>query len=82
MKVKNKVARAITEAKKEKSEVRLNFKKQENGRFSSISGLVSELKVSQDGNVCVVVKKGKNNYRTVVLDSVMTVVKDGEVYKR
>lgn len=83
MKSKNRVARAITEAKKEKSEVRLNIRLQKNGQFSSVSGFVKELKVNAEGEPYAVVKpKGNKHIQSVPLNNVLAVVKDGEIVKR
>ena len=79
-----KLVKAITNAKKDKSEVRLNIRLKKNGQFSSVSGKVSELKVNQDGQVYAVVKpsKGRKQFQSVPLENVLAVVRDGEVVKR
>lgn len=81
---KNKVARAIYTARKDNSDVRLNIRLKKNGQFSSVSGTVKEVKVSQDGNPYVVVKpnKGKKEYQSVPLENVLAVVLGDVVYKR
>ena len=79
----NKVARAITEAKKNKSEVRLNIRLAKNGQFSSVSGFVSDLKVDSNGGVYAVVKpKGNKHIQSVPLKNVLAVMKDGQLYKK
>ena len=83
MKIKNKLAKAITEAKKNKEEVRLNIRLKKNGQFSSVSGLVKELKVSAEGEAYAVVKpKGNKHIQSVPLNNVLAVVKDGEIFKK
>jgi len=84
MKTKNKVARVISEARKEKAEVRLNIRLKKDGRFSSVSGKVSEVKVSQDGAPYVVVRPTQKNkhIQSVPFENILAVVKDGEVFKR
>lgn len=79
-----KLVKTLTSAKKEKAEVRLNIRLKKNGQFSSVSGHVSELKVSQEGDVYCVVKpsKGRKAFQSVPLDNVLAVVRDGEVVKR
>lgn len=78
----NKVMRKIKEAKVDKSKVRLNIRLKRDGRFSSVSGVISDVKVSLDGLPYVVVKPDGKHIQSVPLKNVMAVVKDGEVYKR
>lgn len=84
MKVKNKVARALTEARKEKATVLCSIRLKKNGQFSSVEGTVSEIKVSQDGSPYVVIQPRQKNrhVQSVALNNVLTVRKGDVVYKR
>lgn len=80
----NKIARAIYEARKNKSTIRANIRLKKNGQFSSVSGTVSEVKVSKDGEAYVIFKgkgKGSKEFQSVPLNNVLAVVKDDVVYK-
>ena len=78
----NKVARAMYEAQKEGSKITASIRLKKNGRFSSVSGIVEDLKVSRDGFPYATVNKGKGKYQTVRLENVLCVNKDNKVYKK
>jgi hypothetical protein len=84
MKVKNKVARALTAARKEKSTVLCSIRLKKNGQFSSVEGTVSDIKVSKDGNPYVVIQPRQKNrhVQSVSLDNILTVRVGEEVVKR
>ena len=77
-----KLIKTINEARKAKSELKLNIRLKHNGRFSSIKGHVKDMKISIEGETYVVIRGGKHDYQTVPLDNVLAVVRDGEVVKR
>lgn len=54
----NKIARTITQAKKDRKIVKLQTRLAKNGRFSSVKGRVSRIKVNRDGAVYIVVDRG------------------------
>jgi hypothetical protein len=78
----NKVARAVYQAQKDKTPISANIRLKKNGQFSSVSGVVEDLKVSRDGVPYVTVKKGKDEYQNVRLDNIICVNKDDKVYHR
>jgi len=93
MKTNNKeVARALTEARKEKSVVLCSIriakntksKSKRGGQFSSIEGTVSDIKVNADGNPYVVIQPRRKDRhpQNVQLDNVLTVRVGEEVVKR
>lgn len=78
----NKVARAVYQARKDKSPISANIRLKKNGQFSSVSGVVEDLKVSRDGFAYLTVKKENDEYQSVRLDNVLCVNKDDKVYRR
>lgn len=78
----NLVARAIYEARKDGHPISANIRLKKNGKFSSVTGRVEDLRVSRDGFSYAVVRKGKNKYQSVRLDNVLSVTKDEWVYRR
>ena len=80
---KNPVARAIYQAKKEKTIIRANIRLKKNGQFSSIEGKVDDIKVSMDGNPYIVIDpKGNKHIQSVALSNVIAVYKDNKLFKR
>jgi hypothetical protein len=81
--MKNKVARAIYQARKDGSEISANIRLKKNGQFSSVSGKVEDLKVSRDGFAYAVVKiDGDKPYQSVRLENILCVNKDNKLYKK
>jgi len=84
MKTKNKVARALTAARKEKTTVLCSIRLKKNGQFSSVEGTVSDIKVSKDGNPYVVIQPRRKDRhpQTVPLNNVLTVRVGEEVVRK
>lgn len=78
----NKVARAVYQARKDKSPISANIRLKKNGQFSSVSGVVEDLKVSRDGVPYATVCKGKGEYQNVRLDNILCLNKDNKVYRK
>ena len=80
----NKVARAIYQAKKDGSEIRASIRLKKNGKFSSICGVVEDLKVSRDGFAYLTVKTNSEDrpYQSVRLDNILCLRKDNKLYKK
>ena len=81
--MKNKIARAIFQAKKDGSEIKANIRLAKNGRFSSVSGKVKGLKVSQDGFAYATIKvNGDKPYQNVRLENILCLNKNNKLYKK
>ena len=78
----NELARAVYQARKDGHEISANIRLKKNGQFSSVSGVVEDLKVSQDGFSYAVVKKSKNKYQSVRLENILSLTKDDWVYSK
>jgi hypothetical protein len=80
----DKVARAIYQARKDGSEIKANIRLKKNGRFSSVSGKIEDLKVAKDGFAYATVKVDKKDrsHQNVRLDNILCVSKDNKVYRK
>lgn len=79
-----KVVKAIKEAIKDSSEIRLNIRLKRDGRFSSVTGTVQSLNVSLDGESYAVVKPTDEDrhVQSVLLRNVLALIKeDGKIVK-
>lgn len=78
------VVKAIKEAVKDKSEVRLNIRLKRDGRFSSVLGFVKDIKVSLDGESYAVVQPSQKSkhVQSVLLKNVRAILKGGELIKK
>lgn len=79
----SKIPRVIFNANKNKDKIKANIRLKKNGQFSSVSGIVSDLKVSRDGSPYVVFKKfeGDNKWQNVRLSNIRAVIKDNKIYR-
>lgn len=78
----SKITRAIYDARKDGSKIVANIRLKKNGRFSSVSGIVEDLKVSRDGVPYLTVNKGKGKYQSVRLNNIICVNKDNKLYRK
>jgi hypothetical protein len=79
----SKLTRAVYQAKKDKQPITANIRLKKNGKFSSVSGVVEDLKVSQDGFAYLTVKTdGDKSYQSVRLENILCLRKDGKLYKK
>lgn len=77
----SKLTRAVYQAQKDKAPISASIRLKKNGQFSSVSGVVEDLKVSRDGIPYILMNKGGNKWQNVRLEYVLSLNKDGKVYK-
>ena len=81
--MKNNIARAIFQAKKDGQNITANINLARDGKFASVSGVVRDLRVSRDGFSYAVIKtNGKHPYQNVRLNNILCLNKDNKLYKR
>lgn len=73
------IVRTIYEAKNEKLIVRANIRLKKNGRFSSIEGVVKEVKINHDGNPYIVIQPIGRHIQSVVFSNIMYIEKQPPV---
>lgn len=79
----SKISKAIYQARKDGSEISANIKLVRDGRFSSVSGKVKDLKVSRDGFAYATIQiDGNKPYQNVRLENILCVNKDNKLYKK
>ena len=81
--MKNRIARAVYEARKDGSEISASIRLAKNGQFSSVSGKIKDLKVSREGFAYAVIQRsGDKPFQNVRLDNILCLNKNNKVYKR
>jgi len=80
---KNELARAVFQARKDKQPIAASIRLKKNGKFSSVCGTVEDLRASMDGFVYLTIKKdGDRPYQSVRLENILSLRKDGKLYKK
>lgn len=76
----NKIARVIYDSNKDGESIKANIRLRKNGHFSSVEGVVEDIKVSREGFPYIVIQKD-SGWQNVRLGNVMSVVKGEKTYK-
>ena len=80
---KNVVARAIYAANKQKNPIRVNLRLKKNGQFSSIEGVVEDVRVSKDGYPYIIVNPMDDSHmQTVIMNNIRSVHDGDRLHKR
>ena len=79
---KNLIARAIYQARKNQSPIKANIRLKKNGQFSSIEGLVVDVKVNMDGGPYVVIKPNNNKHlQSISMENILSVHANNKLVK-
>jgi len=86
--MKKVISRVLMDAKKDKQFIGATIRLKKNGRFSKINAQIFDVKVSQDGEVYVVLenrfaddRQDGRKWQSVAVENIISVRKDGMTYR-